>query len=653
MRHTASREIRLEELDLQHAPLPDTEILTPSKRAQYHKLRSALEAYWGGMPPREVLRLHGVSRQRLSYHEDRFFLPHADGRVWGFRALISGTRIKQYDREQPSNGETINDGAGAAGSFTQLLKAYPTAKAVLDKAIARQEGREPESIALSLAALHRTFLGVLRHEGVGPTQYPLCTVTCAYQAMRNYVLDGIRDRGTGAARNGLFGHEANDGLDGGSGKTGWLQPLLPCDLACYDEQQLPAIGTVTFEHEGHRFVLPMERMSLCVLVSQHPKCILAYHLSHRSRVSSADFLETFNNLLTPWSPREFKALPKLVYKDGAGLPNGLVLGFLEGLRIGLIRLDNDLTHYADAVLVYLRELLGATIEFGKVGRWLTRYAVEQVFAALQKEISRLPSTTGSGPADRHVHDPAGNAVMWNVSLEELSELVEVIIANFNGAPRRELYGATPIEAVHREWAGRHAEGSAIPGYLPTLAEHVPLPVGICKVTIRGSEKKGVPPYIELDHAKYTSDLLHCAWHLIGTPMIALLQRDHRLIQIRYANGASFGPVNVTGHWSHSFHDRATRQEIVRLHKQQAIQYGGSDDPIEVFKAHKMEQMRTHANSNPGKVVRGSNKVLSTLGGGSPVGPISSAPAAPVLPAHAPDTTDLWTSTRLAAQESLK
>ncbi|VTV18496.1 hypothetical protein WDL1P2_00202 (plasmid) [Variovorax sp. WDL1] len=140
MRHTASREIRLEELDLQHAPLPDTELLPSGKRAQYDKLRSALEAYWGGMPPREVLRIHGVSRQRLSYHEDRFFLPHADGRVWGFRALISGTRIKQYDREQPSNGQTINDGAGAAGSFTQLLKAYPTAKAVLDKAIARQEG---------------------------------------------------------------------------------------------------------------------------------------------------------------------------------------------------------------------------------------------------------------------------------------------------------------------------------------------------------------------------------------------------------------------------------------------------------------------------------------------------------------------------------
>ena len=31
------------------------------------------------------------------------------------------------------------------------------------------------------------------------------------------------------------------------------------------------------------------------------------------------------------------------------------------------------------------------------------------------------------------------------------------------------------------------------------------------------------------------------------------------------------------------------------------------------------------------------------------GPISSAPAAPVLPAHAPDTTDLWTSTRLATE----
>lgn len=31
---------------------------------------------------------------------------------------------------------------------------------------------------------------------------------------------------------------------------------------------------------------------------------------------------------------------------------------------------------------------------------------------------------------------------------------------------------------------------------------MPLPTAICKVVVRGNEKKGEPPYIELDHARY-------------------------------------------------------------------------------------------------------------------------------------------------------
>ena len=135
---------------------------------------------------------------------------------------------------------------------------------------------------------------------------------------------------------------------------------------------------------------------------------------------------------------------------------------------------------------------------------------------------------------------------------------------------------------------------------------MPLPTAICKVVVRGNEKKGEPPYIELDHARYTSDLLRCGWHLIGSPMIALLQKDHRLIQLRYPDGSALGAVQVTGHWARSFHDRATRQEIIRLRKQRALEYGGLDDPVEAFKAHKLAQMGAHASKRPGKVMRGSN-----------------------------------------------
>ncbi|MEJ8852413.1 hypothetical protein [Variovorax rhizosphaerae] len=651
MRRSATRELRLEELDLVRAAAPDVSLLSPDLRARYDRLRAALELYWQGTKPKEIARLYGVSRQMLDYCEARFFLQHEDGRPYGFRALVRGTRIHRFKRERESNAQTIVDGFGAAGSFRQCLAAYPRAKKVLDQEISQHEGESPESIALSHVLVHRKFLEALRANGVAATQYPFCTTTMAYESVRTYVLSEIRARHSKNARTRLFGHAANDGLDGRSGRRGWLEPQLPCDVACYDEQLLPAIATVAFEFGGERRVVPMERLSLCVLVSLRPKCVLAYHLSHRSRVSSADFLESFNQLLTPWKPQAFKAVPRLTYKCGAGFPNGVVPGFLDGLRIGLLRIDNDLTHYADAVLVYLRDLVGATIEFGQVRRWITRAAVEQVFGELEREISKLPSTTGSGPDDRHVSNPGLNAVKWEITIDELRELLEVIIANLNGRPRTELYGASPLEAVARDWAKRDGQGAAIPGYAPTVLAEVPLPVGICKVVVRGNERKGEPPYIELDHARYSSDLLRCGWHLIGSPMIALLQKDHRLIKLRYPDGSALGAVQVTGHWARSFHDRATRQEIIRLRKQRALEYGGLDDPVEAFKAHKLEQMAAHARKRPGNVMRGSNKYIPTVGDGT--AELTQPRAHARGSARVPEASTTWTQARLAAQRKVQ
>lgn len=650
MRRTATRSIRLEELDLASAPKPHT--VPKHKQPKYHRIKAALEQYWNGMKPREIQRLYGVSRQLLSYHEDRFFSVHEDGRICGFRAIAMNAHIKPYARTSGSSTATIQDGFGTAGSFEQCLRDHPGARSAIDAEINQSTGAR-FSHALSITEVHQRFLGALRAAGVPGTDYPFCTKTMGYESLRRYVLKKVREKKKSGSRTALFGHQALDGLDGRGDEHSWLSSLLPCDMACYDEQQLPAIGSVVLEHEGQRLVLPMERMSLCMLVSVSPKCILAYHLSHRSRVSSADFLETFSNLLTPWTPWTFEAIPTLAYKPQAGLPSGVVPGFLDGLRLGLVRIDNDLTHYADAVLVYLKHLLGLNIEFGQVRRWITRYAVEQVFGELQRLLSQLPSTTGSGPGDRHVMNAAPNAVKWEITLAQLRELIEVIVANFNAMPRTELYGATPLEVVAREFAGRTAQGPAIPGYSRARLEGLPLPVGICKVTVRGSENKGDPPYIEMDHARYSSPLLRDAWHLIGTPCIALLQKDHRVIKLVREDGSELGAVQVTGHWSDSFHDQATRKEIIRLRDQGMLNFRRTDDPVQAFKAFKLQEMAAHARKHPGKVKRGTNRYLDTLIK-APPSDEAALTARRIPSTKLPDASGgRWTADRQSAKERKK
>lgn len=644
MRRTASRIAFLQELDLKQAPRPDR-LLLGERAPRYERLEAALSMWWGGAKPKEVHKAYGVTRQHLHYLEGRFFETHEDGNIRGFRALADCEHGRSYVRTAVTTVETVFDGFGTAGSFAQCLRKYEGVQKAIDAELNRRLEPGLLTAAIDIKAVHKIFLDALRAKGCPATEYPFCTKSMGYESVRRYVHEYVRREAPQDARVRLLGPHANDNLDANSGKRSWLEPLLPCDIACYDEQLLPFIGTVSFEHEGQRIVLPLERMSLCLLVSNCPRCILAYHLSMRPRVASADFLETFDHLLTPWTPMEFKAVPALRYKHGAGFPSGVVPGFLEGLRIGLLRVDNDLTHYADAVLVYLCGLLGLNIEFGKVRRWITRYVVEQVFAQLQIELRKLGCTTGSGPDDKHVHQPAAAAVRYDVSLDQLRELVEVILANINGAPRTELYSASPLEVLAREWAGRMEHGFPLPGYLPSVAESLPLPIGVKKVTVRGNEKLGKRPYIEMDHAKYTNDVLRECWHLIGTPFLGLLQRDHRMLKVRTFDGADpVSTLNVTGHWSHSFHEQAVRTEIVHQGKERTKEYEGQGDPVQVWAAHKRDEMAKHASADPVKVLRGSNKAMRTL--------LATAPGAGVRPPAArklPADTGRWTSTRVGAE----
>jgi putative transposase len=498
MRRSATRQLLLSELDLEHAPDVDAALLGPEEKARHECLKTALLAWWAGTKPKKIEEAYGIKRQSLNYYDKRFFQQHEDGDIQGFRVLRRGTRVDGYVRTKETTQCSVHDGYGTAGAFRQCLKKYPSVKKALDKALQIVAGQDPLSAAINFKDLHRNvFLTALRKAGAPASDYPFCTKTLGYQSVRAYALEVVRNSGASQARLALFGHAALDGWDTGTRKHTWLEPLLPCDLCCYDEQLLPDLGTVSFIVDGTRHVIPMERMSLCLLVSYRPKCILAYHLSMRPRVADADFLETFGNLLTPWVPKTFKATPELSYKPGAGFPNGVVPGFLSAFRIGLLRVDNDMTHYADAVLIYLRARFGMNFEYGKVRRWLTRFAVEQMFAELQVHIAKLASTTGSGPRDRRVNDPVGSALKYEISIEDLRELLEVILANLNGLPRNELYGASALEAMTTAYAPATSVGPALPGYSEDALTR-PMPLGIAKVVVHCNEEKSVHPYVEMD-----------------------------------------------------------------------------------------------------------------------------------------------------------
>ncbi len=114
-----------------------------------------------------------------------------------------------------------------------------------------------------------------------------------------------------------------------------------------------------------------------------------------------------------------------------------------------------------------------------------------------------------------------------------------------------------------------------------------------EVTVRGSIKKNVRPYFNLDRHKHTNEILANAFWLIGKCLIVYL--DRRLARIVYATvkdtGEQLGRMTPSGPWAESDCSWPDRKLMTR--SGMARRYGASSvDPLEQLKQEKVELLKT-------------------------------------------------------------
>jgi len=578
------------------ATRPDPSLLPADEVERYTSRALAMDLFLAGAKPAEIEAASGITRQELHRIRQRFFARREDGQLYGYASLIGYSRIAAYTRTVAA---TIKKGlyrGGYSGCFLQLMTQLK-GKGVFKRLNDRIDGKTIGPVAaagLNVQAIHKAWLEDLEAAGASRSAWPFTTKNLGYNTLAKYAREYLQQSTTARLRK--YGRDALGMQDAHSLKTGWMKPGV-WDIACYDEQVFPAIGTILLELDGKQHEIATERFCLCLLVLKGSRANAAYHIAYRRRVAAADFMETFSRFLTRWSAKSFKAIPTLAYHPNAGFPT-MVPGFLENVRIAYLQIDNDLTHYANVVLEYLSRKLGLHIQFGEEGRPVTRYAVEQVFSQLQTFIASIPSTTGSGPFDPKRTDPAAQALAHGITMDGLEELVEVILARMNATPREELRGATPLEVIRRACATNEGIGCVVPGYNPATLNDLPLPVNVVRVTIRGNIASGETPHVHMDGADYTSVQLRSCWDLCGKPALAHLFQDHRLMKLFTLDGRPLGIVEATGHWSRSYHDKQTRMEVRQLIKDGVLKMNREDDPIEVARHHYAKQAALRAASRP-------------------------------------------------------
>jgi len=181
--------------------------------------------------------------------------------------------------------------------------------------------------------------------------------------------------------------------------------------------------------------------------------VLGYHLVLSPEYSRYDVIKTIEQAVVPHQ-RRICTLPGVGYGTTGGFPSSMPeLGYAVWERL---KLDNAKANLANDTVTALCEFIGCAVDAGPRRHPDDRPYIERFFGTIASTLSsRLPGYTGSNPRDvrRALADPKGDMRLF-VSLAEMEELMEALIAGDNATPHAGLNGRTPLEAMKYLVRGR-------------------------------------------------------------------------------------------------------------------------------------------------------------------------------------------------------
>jgi putative transposase len=117
-------------------------IKDPRLLEQYQMRRNAMKLLILGASRREITEVTGIDRLSIIRLFKRCLLIHPDGRIYGFRAPLSRTRIMPHRRPAPVAVTTATSNSGASGAFGNLLSRFPDIERELQDYVLKRARRK-------------------------------------------------------------------------------------------------------------------------------------------------------------------------------------------------------------------------------------------------------------------------------------------------------------------------------------------------------------------------------------------------------------------------------------------------------------------------------------------------------------------------------
>lgn len=422
----------------------DTTNLEDAELERFERFSRAIAQYLRSGKLNLAAQSAQVSGTALVNALNRCLTTNVDQQIVGWVGLLPGVRLKPYERVEPLPQGSDAGQRGSPGAFQKFLTEHPDLKERLDKLILRGRHRGQAGAGKqTFKAVVKAFIAMCRQR-CSEDQYPLNSDSKGRKSVERYVRRLLEQNPQAAPV--WFGRDLGHRLLLGTGQRSFPLALTPMAMACADAHQLHAIGVVVIPGPSGPRRVPLQRIWLYLVADTVCSVAYDYAVAIRPQPSSAHLEQAFENMTRPWSPRQLR-ISGLTYRPGAGLPSGVIPGMCER-RLAGVSFDNAAQHYGVRVVDTLHRGTGCAIRWNAVGAWWQNAIVERVFKALGDfGLARLPSSTGTGPKDPLRPDSVEAAVRHEIEWEELLDLVDVVICNFNATPHSSLGGATPLEVL--------------------------------------------------------------------------------------------------------------------------------------------------------------------------------------------------------------
>lgn len=513
--------------------------MTEEEAQEFKQKKEAIDLYIDGVDISYISAKTHISKSRICQLVNRCANPLPNtGEIPGYAGLIPRKILKP-----------------AKTKMDCFFDTYPQIRAKISGIYFGDKAYTDER-RTNLRTLHGIFIRECRLAGVQNYEYPFTTKDFGYEALRVYIKN-LRETEMKQAIKREGKDQRQKFLSTGYGPAITLVPLSPYEQVQADGHILDILYTVeTIGVDGIPIKEVATRMWLFAIIDVATRCIIGYSISPHINYNRFDLLEAVKNSIIPHEHKPFK-LKSLTYPEKGGFPSEVIPECRYAL-FNTIMLDNAKAHLVSDVEDKLVNELKCVVNYGSVATPESRGIVERFFGTLERSgFHRLPNTTGSNSKDLKREDAEKHAKQIGLTYDDVCEIVEFLIADYNNSAHSALDGHTPLEMMALKVQDARMPVHVVPQKDRAKLEE--LTHFTLERTLRGGYETGCQPRVNYLSATYIAEDLMIPQSMANEKVIIQVNpSDLRTVKMFRNDGSFFCMMRAVGQKGRIKHSLKTR-----------------------------------------------------------------------------------------------